>query len=685
MVELSFIENIQNVCRLCLRSEENMQEIFECTEFDRIPLIERIFLYYQVKIAREDGLPNKICQDCFNFTETFTSYYNSVQKCEAKLQALICTAGALGTKIQHNKSQGSDSGGKSNSNYTEILPDDDCEVVVIDPNQDYESSDDSFSESEYTTPTSRSTPQPVQVSNTEPVTRVDTIVEVSNNNTNNNDHDIEAIDVELENRNAFLCQYCDMAFIGATECAEHERHHDENAPHTCTYCAFRCPDRQTLINHVKDNHNDKPYICVVCSKGFGRRSDLKKHAIVHTGIRPFSCSVCSKSFSRNTNLTKHMRIHTGLKPFVCQKCPRSFTSSAELEKHQRIHNGIDKPFKCQKCDASFNRKDKLQSHLKMHLKKEAADAINIRLNQSDPGQFGNISSINRPISLSNFGNDMNVSQINNSNMLIKDGIDLLNENMVVSLDQFNNRNNINTNSIMNTNLNNLGMNYENRTNDFLHQQQQHFQNKLPFAQQQQFLLSGNQLQHSHMQQVTDLQHIQPISIGNIMMPPPPPIQNIVNMNLGSQYKIQLPPQQQQQPKIKTEPIEKSKRSGIHICSICTKAFTRKRELQRHVVIHSGQKPFACIFCGKRFNRKDKLLRHEKIHRDGKFPCPKCKLDFAKQETLDIHLQLHEKVERASQPQPPPEPQEQAQPKIPNFLQSLQVGVTPQLNFYSDTI
>ncbi|WQF88831.1 hypothetical protein CDEST_13845 [Colletotrichum destructivum] len=49
------------------------------------------------------------------------------------------------------------------------------------------------------------------------------------------------------------------------------------------------------------------------------------------------------------------------------------------------------------------------------------------------------------------------------------------------------------------------------------------------------------------------------------------------------------------------------------CKYCNDTFQRKGHLQRHMLRHSGMKPFSCGTCSKSFSRRDTLLRHEAIH------------------------------------------------------------------------
>ncbi|XPS77133.1 hypothetical protein M3J09_009167 [Ascochyta lentis] len=49
------------------------------------------------------------------------------------------------------------------------------------------------------------------------------------------------------------------------------------------------------------------------------------------------------------------------------------------------------------------------------------------------------------------------------------------------------------------------------------------------------------------------------------------------------------------------------------CKYCNDEFQRNGHLQRHLLRHSGVKPFSCKVCPKSFSRKDTLLRHEITH------------------------------------------------------------------------
>ena len=79
---------------------------------------------------------------------------------------------------------------------------------------------------------------------------------------------------------------------------------------------------------------------------------------------------------------------------------------------------------------------------------------------------------------------------------------------------------------------------------------------------------------------------------------------------------------------------------------CGRAFDKKAKLDRHVLTHTTERPFACDHpgCTKTFTRLEHLRRHKSTHdlTVERLECdyPGCNLTFALPQHLERHKNLH---------------------------------------------
>ena len=71
-----------------------------------------------------------------------------------------------------------------------------------------------------------------------------------------------------------------------------------------------------------------------------------------------------------------------------------------------------------------------------------------------------------------------------------------------------------------------------------------------------------------------------------------------------------------QPKKKATSLEE-----FH-CQLCDRKFVRAGHYDRHMRVHTGEKPYICLHptCGKTFSRSDNMMQHFKCHSSGGYIC-----------------------------------------------------------------
>ncbi len=79
----------------------------------------------------------------------------------------------------------------------------------------------------------------------------------------------------------------------------------------------------------------------------------------------------------------------------------------------------------------------------------------------------------------------------------------------------------------------------------------------------------------------------------------------------------------------------------YVCSVCAKAFKRRKILRRHERFHTGEKPYSCSVCKKTFALRKSLRRHMRFH-TGERPhtCTQCSKSFRLRDNLKAHLRFH---------------------------------------------
>ena len=91
-------------------------------------------------------------------------------------------------------------------------------------------------------------------------------------------------------------------------------------------------------------------------------------------------------------------------------------------------------------------------------------------------------------------------------------------------------------------------------------------------------------------------------------------------------------------KQKTKKIEKRYKCNH---TNCYKSYKHKLGLKRHIMVHSGDKPFECDHCSKAFHTKYELKIHVRKHTGEKpYKCDYCSKGYAQKGSLTKHIRIH---------------------------------------------
>lgn len=94
----------------------------------------------------------------------------------------------------------------------------------------------------------------------------------------------------------------------------------------CGDCSMIFTKQRALSMHMKKHRNNKiltEFICDTCGKAFRMKHLLKRHLMMHGEVKPYKCRKCSKTYPRRDQLLSHAYTHKKNKPYVCSYCNKS--------------------------------------------------------------------------------------------------------------------------------------------------------------------------------------------------------------------------------------------------------------------------------------------------------------------------------------------------------------------------
>ncbi|XP_037955700.1 zinc finger protein 878 [Teleopsis dalmanni] len=633
-------------CRTCAKcdfeDDKSWFDLFHPTCWEEeIGNIRMEISYWKLKISQNDGLPQKICVDCFSKFCTVYTFHAECQEAQLKLNNIF-------DKIDAQSLEEDSIDNLSHNKFMELtnIYDETSDIIEEEhSNSAYSLNTATNLVDEIVEQAENSNILQMEVSNVAKAT-TSAIVTYTAVNKNSNEiveippksppptttttttgplveqqlAEVDILSYNQINEDSIIDQLVeDMIEEIEPESETHITNTEletANGPDKneivytfeCKFC-YKCraensrnfSTQQELLAHITAMHNTEyPFNCPHCEQGFQDAASRTVHIKNQHIEKHFNCDVCGKKYADRFNLRHHIEKYHSDTDFECLICEKRFYSRKSLNYHMKWHNPA-RQFKCSHCDRLFIN----QRHLKCH------EETHTGVRNSEHCTFCGKSFIHlktlRWHIYRKHGGDKPYKCGN-----CTEAFDSYIEKRLHMLDLHLE----NLTSIERTECMLCHIRYENEIDLKEHMLEEHKQaRKLTNNNNNTLIIANNKriLQNKKQKNYNGLLQCQVCS---------------QRFNMKSALERHL--------------AVHSTEGRPYACPQCSKRFKRAQDMNWHMKTHSNEKPNICDVCGKGFALKYVLNQHKKSHEvlEKNFTCITCGRSYLFEKSLRLHERSH---------------------------------------------
>ncbi|XP_015834164.2 gastrula zinc finger protein XlCGF26.1 isoform X44 [Tribolium castaneum] len=403
------IENISELCRLCLVKDQVNVPIFEENATKEQTFV-KINSCLPVKVSRDDSLPKKICDGCSCKLDMLYTFRNTSVDSEKQLlkwlnqAGLSCSQSAVKDPLASTKpevtikqetfeptdsrddlgldthsyimqqqklpySQEFEFGEPSESNVglmtDEPAPKKAKRAAALNKASVETDEDDLDAAMQITKAEDEDSDE---IDQPEYVEAPSTSADDQPGPSGVNKTTVEAPLISATNGKELVCSLCQKSYLTRRRLSRHLKQHREKV-FQCNLCPKRYLTEKLLSVHIQRSHDkQRNFFCSLCPFSSYTKYSLQGHEIsVHTKNFPFKCDICSSGFLSKGALDDHRLKHEGRR-FFCEICKKVFADRGSYTTHLRTHDPdyIREVFTCQTCRKVFRSSASFKKHLRKH-------------------------------------------------------------------------------------------------------------------------------------------------------------------------------------------------------------------------------------------------------------------------------------------------------------------------------